>query len=283
MTDFTTTRAVPAEGWKASAVSWPAIIAGAVAAGALTAALLILGTAFGFATFSPFLDEGLSLTTIGIVTVIWLVFVQLAASALGGYLTGRLRIRWSINPDEVFFRDTAHGLLAWALSTVLVFAVFGGGIAATGAVGAQAATAAAALADEDDADPMAYLTDRLYRGASPAETVEARAETRRIFARWLAGEQEGILADDRDYLVALVSAESGVGGDEAAARVDAALNDVREAEQEARERSDEIRAAGATLSIVTFLALLVGAFTASVAAVYGGRERDGLEDAAITP
>ncbi len=283
MTDFTTTRAVPAEGWKTSAVSWSAIIAGAVAAGALTAALLILGTAFGFATFSPFLDEGLSLTTIGIVTVVWLIFVQLAASALGGYLTGRLRIRWSIQSDEVFFRDTAHGLLAWALSTVLVFAVFGGGVAATGAIGAQAATAASALADEDDADPMAYLTDRLYRGANPAETGEARAETRRIFARWLAGEQEGILAEDRDYLVALVSAESGVGGDEAAARVDAALNDVREAEQEARDRSDEIRAAGATLSIATFLALLFGAFTASVAAVYGGRERDGLEDAAITP
>lgn len=287
MTDNPSTRpvaAVPESGWSTAAVSWSAVIAGAVAAGALTAALLVLGSAFGFASFSPFAGDGLDLLTIGIVTVIWLVLVQFLASVLGGYLAGRLRGRWSITSDEVFFRDTAHGLLTWALSTILVFAVLGASAAGAGAVGTHAAATVVATAEED-ADPLVYFSDRLYRadGVNPAETEAARAEARRILARWIALEEDGIPAEDRDYLVARVSAETGLGGDEAAARVDAALNDVEAAEQEARDRADDVRAAGATLALVTFLALLIGAFSASAAAVFGGRERDGLEDAAITP
>ncbi len=272
----------PSGGWSKSAVSWPAIIAGAMAAGALTAALLILGSAFGFASFSPFTGEGLSLATIGVVTVIWLIFVQIAASALGGYLAGRLRVRWSIQRDEVFFRDTAHGLLTWALSTLLVFTVLSGGIGAAGAIGAHAATAAV-MTQGEEADPLNYFSDRLFRGASPAATEAARAESRRIFARGLADGGAGVSAPDRDYLVTLVAAQAGIGAGEAETRVDAALTDLRAAEETARDSADAIRAAGATLAIATFLALLAGAFAACVAAVFGGRERDGLEDAALTP
>ena len=52
---------------------------------------------------------------------IWLIVTQWVAFALGGYMAGRLRVRWaSLHTDEVFFRDTAHGLLTWAISTVVV-------------------------------------------------------------------------------------------------------------------------------------------------------------------
>ena len=38
----------------------------------------------------------------------------------GGYVAGRLRTRWvGVHTHEIFFRDTAHGFLAWALATVI--------------------------------------------------------------------------------------------------------------------------------------------------------------------
>ena len=50
----------------------------------------------------------------------WLVVVQVLSGALGGYLAGRLRTKWRhVHDHEVFFRDTAHGVVVWGLSTVI--------------------------------------------------------------------------------------------------------------------------------------------------------------------
>src|SRR5581483_9048514 len=93
-----------------SAVSWAAIIAGAVVAAAISLLLVALGTGLGFASVSPWSNEGASATTFSVMTAAWLVIVQWFASGLGGYLTGRLRTKWVGTHDhEVFFRDTAHG------------------------------------------------------------------------------------------------------------------------------------------------------------------------------
>jgi len=83
------------------------------------------------------------------VAAIWLIITQWLASALGGYLTGRLRTKWvGIRTDEVFFRDTAHGFLAWALATVLVAAFFGLAAAAVTAVPESAPNVSAEAAEE---------------------------------------------------------------------------------------------------------------------------------------
>lgn len=96
-----------------SGVSWSAIFAGASTAAALSLILLILGVGLGFSAISPWSNSGVSATAIGISTILWLAFTQIAASGLGGYLSGRLRIRWlTVHTDEVYFRDTAHGFLA---------------------------------------------------------------------------------------------------------------------------------------------------------------------------
>jgi MFS family permease len=103
------------------AVSWGAVIAGAVGAAALSLVLFLLGTGLGLAAVSPWSREGISGTTAGVSTIIWITVVQLLASALGGYLAGRLRTRWvTVHTNEVFFRDTAHGFLAWAVATLLM-------------------------------------------------------------------------------------------------------------------------------------------------------------------
>ena len=103
----------------ASAVSWGAIIAGAVVASALSLALLMLGAGIGLVSVSPW-SNNVSVTTFGILAAAWFIAVQLFASGVGGYLAGRLRTRWvSVHTDEVYFRDTAHGLIVWGVGAIV--------------------------------------------------------------------------------------------------------------------------------------------------------------------
>ena len=106
-----------------SGISWPAVIGGAFAAAALSLILLTLGTGLGFSSVSPWSSMGVSASTVKAGAIIWLVFTQIVAFAMGGYLAGRLRTKWvDIHTDEVYFRDTAHGLLVWAVGIVLMAA-----------------------------------------------------------------------------------------------------------------------------------------------------------------
>jgi hypothetical protein len=106
-----------AVGNEASAVSWAAIFAGAFAALALTVVLTSLGAGLGLTTISAWPNSGAAVTTFTISAGIGLIVVQWLASALGGFITGRLRIKWTgVYTHEVFFRDTAHGFLSWALA-----------------------------------------------------------------------------------------------------------------------------------------------------------------------
>src|SRR5215471_10040673 len=106
-----------------SAVSWAAIVAGAFAIAAVALILLALGSGLGLASVSPWYNSGPSATTFGVWAAIWLVVVQWISAALGGYVTGRLRTKWvGVHTDEVYFRDTAHGFLAWAVAAVIIAA-----------------------------------------------------------------------------------------------------------------------------------------------------------------
>ena len=270
-----------------AAVSWGAILGGAFVAAALALILLILGTGLGLTAVSPWAGEGMSATTLGIAAIAWLVFVHLSSSALGGYMAGRLRTRWSdIQTDEVYFRDTAHGLMAWAVGIVLsaallssaATAVLGGaakaGATAAGTAVAGAAAAGAATADNSGADVSAYLVDGLFRSDRPREADDAavKQEAGRIMANALS--QKDISAADRTYLTGVISARTGLPQAEADKRLTDAMAQARAAEVQAREAADAARAALVRLSIWMFLALLIGAFAASYAATIGGRQRD---------
>lgn len=170
-----------------SAVSWAAILAGAAGAAALSLLLIILGTGLGFSALSPWRMEGISATTFGVATIAWLSFTQLAASGIGGYLAGRLRTKWlDVHTDEVYFRDTAHGFLTWAIASLLtaviltsVMSSIGSGVrAGAEVVGKAAATAAGTAAgstamlgatggnaDEEDTS-LGYFIDSLFRANS---------------------------------------------------------------------------------------------------------------------
>ena len=163
----------------ASAVSWAAILAGAAAAAALSLILLMLGVGLGLSSVSPWARDGISAAALGVSGIAWITFTQLVASGMGGYLAGRLRTRWlAVHGDEVHFRDTAHGFLAWAIASLTTAAlltstigsiVAGGVQIAAPAVGAAAATTgvagsglAAAKLGADDTQ-LGYFVDSLFR------------------------------------------------------------------------------------------------------------------------
>jgi hypothetical protein len=109
----------------ASAVEWGAIAGGALAAIGISIIVFTLGSGFGLAAVRPWSFSNAASTTFGVGVAIGLIVTQWLASALGGYLTGCLRTKWvGIRTEEVFFRDMAHGFLAWALATLLMAALF---------------------------------------------------------------------------------------------------------------------------------------------------------------
>lgn len=268
-----------------SAVSWGAILVGAVAAAAVTLVLVVLGTGLGLSIVSPWRGEGASATTVGVWAVIWLVIVQWLSSGIGGFLTGRLRTKWvRLHTDEVFFRDTAHGFLAWSLATVVGAFILasatasGVGVAARGA--ADAATAAAAAAPSQaggTSDSNGYFVDMLLRTTNPIVDVskaDSRAETNRILARSVQDGQVVLSPEDKTYLAQTVAARTGASQADAEKRVDAIVTQLNEAQAKARAAADEARKRVAQLSIIMALAMAVGAFIASAAAALGGNMRD---------
>ncbi|MBE7217699.1 MAG: hypothetical protein INR64_04430, partial [Caulobacteraceae bacterium] len=142
-----------ADGHGLPAVSWSAVFAGTAAALATVLALDLLGAGFGFTLASPWLETRASLAGFSPISGAWALAAGAVGAALGGYVAGRLRGRWlGVHPDERHFRDTAHGLLVWALSTLvgvvlaaLVLAPYAAAMADTAtviAVGGSPATVA---------------------------------------------------------------------------------------------------------------------------------------------
>jgi hypothetical protein len=274
-----------------SGVAWPAIIGGAFAAIALTLILLALGSGLGLASVSPWPNFGASAVTFTVTTAVWLIVTQWLASGLGGYLTGRLRTKWvGLHTHEVFFRDTANGLLTWATATVIGAAFLAAaassvvsgsatmvaGVASGAASGAsQGRTESTTRSGETLSDPVAYFVDSLYRTDHPNTNIsdgDVRAQSSRILVNGMLNGD--VPAPDRAYLALLVSARTGLSPADAEKRVDAVITQTKAAEVKARQAADAARKAGTYLSIFTALSMLVGAFVAGVAAALGGQQRD---------
>lgn len=264
-----------------SAVSWPAIIAGAFAAVSATLILLAIGSGLGWASMSPWPREGMSATGLTVMGAVWLVVVQWLSSGVGGYLTGRLRTKWAAtHTHEVFFRDTAHGFVTWAVATLVVAAIVAS--AATAAVGAgvQAASTVASGAAQATAGAVgnavsAYDVDSLFRTAKPdanSSSADAHAEAAHILARSLTSGE--LPAADRSYLASLIAAHTGISQQDAEQRIDQSVTQLKAAAAKTREAADAARKAASLASFYTALSMLIGAFIACVAAAIGGRERD---------
>jgi hypothetical protein len=255
-----------------SGVSWAAVIAGAFVAAALSLILLALGTGMGLSSVFPWSNMGASASTIGRAGIIWLIIIQIIASAMGGYLAGRLRTKWAtIHTDEIYFRDTAHGFLVWAVGLVVTASFLAS--AATAMIGGAAQRTASTVVSSGPGGtqgegPNAYFIDTLFRSDTPSrERFDAQlsAETTLIYANAL---RQGNLPEaDRTYLAKQVAAKTGIDETAAEQRVSEVFAQIQRAAETARK-------AAAHLALWIFVALLIGAFCASYAATIGGRERD---------
>jgi hypothetical protein len=277
-----------------SAVSWGPVIAGAAAATVVTLLLTIVGSGLGLTMISPWAHQSSSAATVAATAAVWLIIVQWFSAGVGGYLTGRLRTKWTnVHTHEVFFRDTAHGFLAWALATLIVVGFLGSAIssligagtqATASALGAAASagTVAASSASSDSGSSnfsTAYFTDALLRPANANAPAPANggneAVTGQVTRILLNGAAQGdISGDDRTYLQQLVASRTGLSDADAKARVDAVLKRIDDAKIAAQKAADTARKAAAATALVGALALFVGAFIACVAAALGGRQRD---------
>jgi hypothetical protein len=233
-------------GIQTSPVSWPAIASGAVVTAAFTLILITLGAGLGLSSMPLWRNAGAA-------AILWLIFNEIVSSAMGGYLAGRLRTKWaSIHNDEVYFRDTAHGLLVWAVAVVITVAFI--------------AAAATSLISQTAGNSGQYFTDMLFR-TDAAGPKAPDAEALRIITYSLG--QGDISAADKSYLQEMVMGQTGLAPADAQKRVSAVLT-------EAKMDLDHSRKDFAHFLLWMFIALLCGAFSASLAATIGGRQRDGV-------
>jgi len=335
-----------------SAASWPAILAGAFVAISTSLVLLALGSGFGLAIVSPWPGRGVSATSFTVNAAIWLIVTQWLSAALGGYIAGRLRTKWvGTHAHEVFFRDTAHGLITWSVATVVVATVLAGsatslvggglrGVGGAASAGIQGAISGppgpgsglpgGAIPGMPGGGPSAAMTydiDKLFRlptpapgamsgapaggagssspgssspgssspgssslgpspGTSPANGAASGAGSipgmdmsndpriEAVYIAFHAMANQSVSDDDRAYLAQLVQAQIGISPVDAQKRVDDFITATLDAENKARAAADAARKGAAEASIYTGLAMLIGAFIASVSAALGGRLRD---------
>lgn len=276
-----------------SAVSWAAVLAGAFVASAFSIALVALGAGLGLLSVSPWSNNNASATTFGILAAAWLIAVQLFSSGIGGYLAGRLRTRWvGMHTDEVYFRDTAHGLLVWGvgavisallLSSAVSSAVSGAtrmGETAVQAAGSAMAGPASQLTGQAANASNSYFTDMLFRTDKPSASADqnaSQAEIGRIFARGLSSGD--LPAADKTYVAQVVASRTGLSQADAEKRVtetfDQAKNAAAQVAEKAKEAADAARKTGVYVALWVFISLLVGAFSAAYMATVGSEARDG--------
>ncbi|RDV05552.1 hypothetical protein [Undibacter mobilis] len=280
-----------------AAVSWHAIIAGAATAAAITLILVAFGVGVGFSVISPWSGQGVSASTFTIGGGIFLIVVAMLSSTIGGYIAGRLRPQWgAVHSNERYFRDSAHGLVTWAVATLAVATILGGAMTAiVGTTGAglavagsqpadmyvdallrtnpaneRPATAVPADAQQQATTPVenSQIAPTLQGGQLPARTGIAvnRASIARLIAPAMI--KGGSITDpDRTYLTQLVATQTGLPEAQARQRVDQIIT-------QAQTAADKARKSSAAAAFWLAFALLASALAASLAAIEGGNLRN---------
>jgi hypothetical protein len=265
-----------------SHIQWGPVIAGALTAAALASVLHAFAAAIGLAVSSTAPTWRDASIALWILSGVYLVLVALIAYGVGGYVAGLLRERQgsvvasptpvaantaSTMVDEVEMRDGLHGLLVWALATLLTVLLLLLAASAGTRLAAPSAGAAGPGASVAGENIIAFDLDRLLRGdrRQGDDISQTRAEAGRILLT--SSSHSGVAAEDRAYLVRLVSARTGLAQPEAERRVDATI-------ASAKENIARARRSTVILAFMAGAAAILGAAAAWVAAVAGGEQRD---------
>src|SRR3979409_296339 len=246
-----------------SGVSLAAVLAVGIVSGALTLVLLSLGTGLGLSVVSPWGNSGVSATTFKIGTGLYFIVMAMISSAIGGYIAGRLRSKWvGVHTDEVYFRDTAHGFLAWAFASVIGAVLLASPASSLIGGAASGATQAAANAAQTSG-PMYGYVDTLLRSDNPsaqasANPADSRGEMVRLFTTSFRNGGD-LNPADRTYVAKVVSARPGLSQADAEKRV-------TEVSAQVRSDLDKARKAAAHLAMWLTASPFIGAFAPALTA-----------------
>ena len=244
---------------------WSPIVAGAIVAAAVSFVLISFGSGLGLAVASPSSSWRDTSAILALLAGLWLLLTSLAAFGLGGYLAGHLREAWSAaRPDAVELRDGIHGLLVWGLAILI------GGVLTLSASRTVTGRADLTAPNAATAEPLlAFELDRLFRSdrlsSDFGNNTEIRAQAARIITTAVG--HTGMQQDDRDYLVHLVQARTGLAQPDAEHRTDQVIAQAKDAISKARHGS-------VILAFMIGCSLLLGLPAAWLAAAAGGQHRD---------
>jgi hypothetical protein len=251
----------PASGY----IHWPAIIAGALAATAVSFILYTFAAGLGLAVASPTPSWRDGSVALGLLSGLYILLTTVASFGFGGYVTGLLRSPWSATVEHEF-RDGVHGLLMWALAVAM-----GAFLAAVAAAALASRSAPAAMVpNTTTGEPIiAYDLDKLFRSDKPVPAAEmsySRSEASRIALA--ASGRPGMRPEDRVHLVRVVAGRTGIAAGDAEKRVDEFIGASSSAIKKARRSA-------ILVAFMTAAGLLLGAAVAWIGAAMGGSHRDG--------
>jgi hypothetical protein len=238
-------------------IDWASVVAGTFVGAAVIATLTAFGSAVGLSVTSAFRGHGASAYATAVAVAIWTLWVVISGYIAAGYVAGRMRhLSIDASEHEAELRNGTHGLVAWAITTIIVAAltasaVFGGQHAFSSQSGGIA-------------EPS-YAADQLLRTDRPDGGYDQglHHEVATILQR--AALPGGVSSDDRTYLVRLVTARGAPAAD-ATKRVDTAITEVK-------DQAETARKTGVLLGFLTAASLAVGAAASWWAAKVGGAHR----------
>ena len=255
----------PIEDARVGYVQWGAAIAGALLATAVGFVLDTFGAAMGLAVSSTAPTWRDASATLQVASGLYLSLVAILSFAAGGYIAGRMRRPLPGNADEVEFRDGTLGLIAWAIAIILTAAITWAAAQSLTRLGAPSSASQSAAGE----NLIAFDLDRLFRAERRPQNTDiryARSEASRILLT--SAGHTGVTPDDRNYLVTLTSAETGLARPDAERRVDSVIS-------QARDDIRKARRAAMILAFAVAAAALLDAAIAWLASCAGGRHRDG--------
>jgi hypothetical protein len=198
---------------------WAPIIAGAIAASALALVLHAFASAMGFSVSSTaptWRDASFALVAL---SGLYVFLAALASYGLGGYLAGLMGERLT-SRENADLRDGLHGLLVWALATLLTALIGLATVQSLTRLGAPSGGQAGPSTSVGGENLIAFDLDRLFRAERRSDTdlEYPRAEAARILLT--TSSHRGMQPEDRGYLVRLTSAMTGLAQPDAERRVD---------------------------------------------------------------
>lgn len=265
-------------------ISWGAVIAGAVIGLIAQLILNMVGIGVGLSAVNAVAGDSPSASSMSIGAGLWWVISGIVAAGLGGYLAGRLSGKPSHSTTAY------HGLIAWAVSTLIVVylvsstasglvgGAVGGATSLLGGAGkavgssVQTAVQTAAPSLNNMSDPMASIEGQVRSasgGQDPAALRDAAASSVRAALSGDPGQQAAATDKAADAL----AKSQNIPLEQAKAQItqyqQQYKDTVAKTQQQAKEAADATAKAVSRAALFGALALLLGALAAFFAGQAG--------------